>query len=229
MAITRAAARKILHLTVSPDAVETVISQLVSVLKAGQVIAVPTDTIYGVACLAQCTSAVQKMYDIKRRDLKKPIAVCVAELDDIPKIANVPIPEDLVAQLLPGPVTLVMNRSEDLNKELNPFTQLVGVRIPDHGFIRQLVRACGEPLALTSANLSAQPSSLQITDFQPIWSKLALIVDGGIIPGNNRAGSTVVDVSSPHGYKIVRAGEAADQTVAKLHKFKIFNAEDGGH
>lgn len=223
MAITRAAARKILTLKSSPDSVDSIIKQLVSALKAGEVIAVPTDTIYGVACLAQCTSAVQKMYDIKRRDLQKPIAVCVAELDDIHTIANIPIAEELVDQLLPGPVTLVMERSENLNKGLNPFTHLVGVRIPDHGFMRQLVRACGEPLALTSANLSAQPSSLQITDFKPIWSKLALIVDGGSIPGNNRAGSTVVDVSVAQGYKIVRAGEAAEQTMEKLHKYGIHN------
>ena len=64
------------------------------------------------------------------------------------------IGEDVLQDLLPGPVTLVFERTEALNPELNPTTQLVGIRIPDHEFVQQLSLACNEPLALTTANVS---------------------------------------------------------------------------
>ena len=72
------------------------------------------------------------------------------------------VEEELLSQLLPGAVTLIFNRTSFLNQGLNPFTSQVGIRIPDHPFVRQLAISCGEPLALTSANKSASKSSLNI-------------------------------------------------------------------
>ena len=69
--------------------------------------------------------------------------------------------QNLLQDLLPGPVTLVFERTEQLNPQLNPGTRLVGIRIPDYDFVRQLAVACQEPLALTSANVSAAKSSLK--------------------------------------------------------------------
>ena len=70
--------------------------------------------------------------------------------------------EGMLDDLLPGPVTLVFERTASLNPELNPGTNLVGIRIPDHDFVRRLALSCHEPLALTSANISAAKSSLII-------------------------------------------------------------------
>ena len=72
------------------------------------------------------------------------------------------VSRDILEDLLPGPVTLVFERKLDLNPELNPFTSLVGIRIPNNAFIREMAKACNEPIALTSANLSATKSSVQI-------------------------------------------------------------------
>lgn len=69
---------------------------------------------------------------------------------------------DLLSKLLPGPVTLIFERTPALNEGLNPYTLHVGIRIPDHAFIRELARCCYAPLALTSANKSATKSSLNI-------------------------------------------------------------------
>ena len=65
--------------------------------------------------------------------------------------------------LLPGPVTLVFNRLETLPKELNPGNATIGIRIPNNNFIMQLAKYCNEPIALTSANISNEPSSLNIS------------------------------------------------------------------
>ncbi|XP_061770979.1 yrdC domain-containing protein, mitochondrial isoform X2 [Nerophis ophidion] len=100
-----------------------ILSCTAKALKDGHVVAVPTDTIYGLACLAQNTGAVRKIYDIKSRNEQKPLAICVGEIQDIYKYCKVKVKEELLADLLPGPVTLVFERSEILNKELNPFTR----------------------------------------------------------------------------------------------------------
>lgn len=78
--------------------------------------------------------------------------------------------------LLPGPVTLVFKRKPELNPDLNPATELIGVRIPDHQFIREIARICKEPIALTSANRSAAKSCLRIeVDYNCPFHLFALI------------------------------------------------------
>lgn len=69
---------------------------------------------------------------------------------------------DLLKDLLPGKVTTVFERKDALNPNLNPGNSMVGVRIPDHSFVRQLVSQCGQPIALTSANTSDTRSTLEV-------------------------------------------------------------------
>ncbi|KAG7245729.1 hypothetical protein CRUP_004873, partial [Coryphaenoides rupestris] len=99
-----------------------VLAATVRALKEGLVVAVPTDTIYGLACLAQHRLAIKTVYDIKGRNGQKPLAICVGEIQDIYKYCKVKVKAELLTDLLPGPVTLVFERSEVLNKDLNPFT-----------------------------------------------------------------------------------------------------------
>lgn len=125
----------------------------------------------------------------------------------------------LLRDLLPGPVTVVFERTEELNPELNPHTRLVGVRVPDHPFIRRLVDLCGEDgaLALTSANRSGQSSTVAVEEFREMWGELGLVCDGGRI-GSELAGSTVVDLSQAGRYRIIREGSAGPQTRDTLHR-----------
>ncbi|KAL1766662.1 yrdC domain-containing protein, mitochondrial [Sigmodon hispidus] len=117
------------------------------------------------------------------------------------RYCQVRVPKELLEDLLPGPVTLVMQRSEELNKDLNPFTPLVGIRIPNHASMQDLAQLFGGPLALTSANLSSQASSLRVEEFQDPWPHLSLVIDGGPVGDSQspecRLGSTVVDLSVP--------------------------------
>ena len=76
--------------------------------------------------------------------------------------SKVNVPKALLSDILPGPVTVVLERSADLNPNLNPGTQLVGIRIPNHEFMIELARECSGPIALTSANISNSRSSLSI-------------------------------------------------------------------
>ncbi|XP_019063247.1 yrdC domain-containing protein, mitochondrial [Fukomys damarensis] len=141
------------------------------------------------------------------------------------KYCHVQVPEELLKELLPGPVTLVMERSEELNKDLNPFTPLVGIRIPDHAFMQELAQMFGGPLALTSANLSSQASSLKVEEFQDLWPSLSLVIDGGPIGDCQslecRLGSTVVDLSVPGKFGIIRPGCALESTTVTLQKYRL--------
>lgn len=197
-------------------AVESILNSAVKSLKNGQVIALPTDTIYGVAALAQSTEAVNKLYEIKKRHEEKPVAICVGRLEDVHKWGKVTVSQEILQDLLPGPVTLVFEQTDQLNPGLNPTTRLVGIRIPDHYFVQQLSLRCEEPLALTSANISTVgQSSLKIEEFKDIWSKLDLILDGGVLGLSEqcRKGSTVVNLSVPGKFSIIREGSAYNQTV----------------
>ncbi|CAI5781859.1 domain-containing, mitochondrial [Podarcis lilfordi] len=191
-----------------------------SALREGGLVALPTDTVYGVACLAQDSRALGAVYRLKGRAANKPLAICLADVEHVYRYCNVCVPDKLLQELLPGPVTLVLERSDTLNKDLNPFTPLVGVRIPSHWFIRELARECAGPLALTSANISQGASSLTVTEFQELWPHLSLVIDGGptgdIHRPESRLGSTVIDLSVPGKFKIIRGGCALIQTVEIL-------------
>ncbi|XP_058712382.1 threonylcarbamoyl-AMP synthase [Poecile atricapillus] len=189
-------------------------------LQAGGLVAVPTDTVYGVACLAQDSAAVRSIYSLKGRNGAKPLAICLGDVERLYRYCRVNVPDELLRDLLPGPVTLVLQRSEELNKDLNPFTSLVGVRIPNHPFMRDLARACPGPLALTSANISSQGSTLTVLEFQDLWPQLSLVIDGGPIGDIQspecRLGSTVVDLSVSGKFSIIRPGCALTPTVEIL-------------
>lgn len=95
--------------------------------------------------------------------------------------------------------------SSILDKSLNPGMDSIAIRVPDSDFIRQVARGCGTALALTSANLSGQPSSIGISDFDSLWHHCAFVFDDGLLP-SGRTGSTLVDLITPGKYKILRPG-----------------------
>jgi len=112
-----------------------------------------------------------------------------------------------LSMLLPGPVTLVFDRKPSLPAELNPLNnESIGIRIPDCQFMIELAQYLDEPIALTSANISNHPSSLEIQEFTPLWNSLDLIVDGGRICSSSKAGSTVIDLTRKGYFNIIREG-----------------------
>lgn len=205
-----------------PDAVDLAAAQL----RAQHVIALPTDTIYGLACCANSETAIRRLYAIKGREQTKAVAICVAQIADLRHwgVAD-HLPDALLRRLLPGPVTLVLaKRPEHLsNPYLNPgFTQ-IAIRIPDSTFIRRLCAAYRLPIALTSANRSAAQSTLNVHEFESLWPALAAVFDGGAVglTEEQRSGSTIVDLSVRGECAIVRSGVAAAETLRVIRTFGI--------
>lgn len=196
-----------------------------SLIKSGQVIALPTDTIYGLACSANNPDAIKKLYEIKGRNEEKPVAICVSDFTDLRHWGEAEhLDKEMLKQLLPGPVTIVLKKSRHLdNPFLNPGVDKIGIRIPDFNFIRELCRELRQPIALTSANRSSEKSSLEIKEFSDLWPSLGAVFDGGALSEaeDHRAGSTVVDLSELKTCKVIRQGISYKSTIEIIEQYKI--------
>ncbi|KAG5306637.1 YRDC protein, partial [Acromyrmex insinuator] len=201
------------------------IAMAVELLQQGKVIAVPTDTVYGLACLAADSHAIQRLYEIKQRDERKPLAICLSNVKEVGIWGIIDnIPAGMLKDLLPGPYTICLRRTPALNKNLNPGIDTVGIRVPNDKFIRSVAQIVG-PLALTSANVSNELSSLHPNEFRALWPEL----DGVFHSSTNskkqtdarRIGSTVVDVSKLGCYSIMRRGISAHVIIRILEKYRL--------
>lgn len=195
-------------------------------LGKGQVIAVPTDTIYGLACSANCPEAIKKLYAIKGRDSAKPVAICVTYVNDVRKWGEADhLPDDLLHSLLPGPVTVVLEKTKYLdNPFLNPTTTKIGIRIPNHNFMNRVTKSFDKPVALTSANFSNEQSTLSIREFEHLFGHLGAVFDGGVLSQGleqNRTGSTVIDLSQTGVYNVIRRGISYDRVVKIVESFGL--------
>ena len=171
-----------------PDAIE----QALRILRAGGLAAFPTDTVYGVGALAFDGPAVESIYAAKDRPVEKAIPILIADADDLDKVAVdiPPMAQILAARFWPGPLTLVVPKQPTLPEAVSA-TATVAVRIPDHPVARALLRAAG-PMAVTSANLSGQPSPVNAEEvMRQLNGRIPLVLDGGATPGG--IPSTLVD------------------------------------
>lgn len=187
-----------------PATSNAAIARALAILKAGGLVAFPTDTVYGVGTLAFDGRAVESIYVAKDRPLEKAIPVLIGDVGDLEKVGmDVPeVAHRLAARFWPGPLTLLIPRHLDLPESVSA-TSTVGVRIPDHEIARALLRAAG-PMAVTSANLSGQQSPVSAQEvFEQLGGRIPLIVDGGSTPGG--IPSTLVDCTAKE-LRILREG-----------------------
>ena len=171
------------------------IQNAVSSLKNSGVIAIPTDTVYGLGADPFNADAVQKLYHIKGRPEDKPIPLVLGSVNDIDKVAQ-NIPDffyHLTKKYWPGGLTIIVE-SNNLLSELTAGGNTVGLRIPNHILLLRILNEFGGPMAITSANLSGEPASTSPQDFGlELTKKLDYIVDDGNTPGS--IPSTVYDIS----------------------------------
>ena len=173
-------------------------------LRKGGLVAFPTDTVYGLGTLAFDGKAVESIYLAKDRPVEKAIPVLIGDVSDLKKISDdVPdVARRLASRFWPGPLTVIVPKKPTLPEAVSA-TSTVGVRIPNHPVARALLRTAG-PMAVTSANISGQPSPSTAQEvFDQLSGRIELIVDGGRTPGG--LPSTLVDCSGG-AIKILREG-----------------------
>lgn len=163
------------------------------ILLADGTLIYPTDTLYGLGCNALSEKAVGKIYSIKGRDEGKPLSIIVSDYTMLRQYCEVsPAQERILHALLPGPYTFIL----PLRKSL-PSSQgaTVGVRVPEHYFMRQISKELGVPVVSTSANMSGKKDAATLSGVEKaVSSRADLLIDGGrCLYG---IGSSVIDLVS---------------------------------
>jgi L-threonylcarbamoyladenylate synthase len=177
----------------------------VTAISDGELVVYPTETVYGLGADALDSEAVERVFEAKGRDRSKPISMAVSDLETAAEYTN---PTDseraFMREFLPGPVTVVLERTSAVPDILTAGRDRVGIRIPDHDGALELLDHTG-PITATSANVSGTGSVRTLGNLSDrIRERAAVVIDGGTAPGG---GSTVVNADSG---EIHRRGGRAD-------------------
>jgi len=180
------------------------IDKAVDVLKAGGVIAYPTDTIYGFGCDIYNKKAIQRIYQIKKRELKKPFSFICSDLKNISLYAQVTNQAyKIMKRCLPGPYTFILLGTKLVPKIMLTKRKTVGIRVPNNNICLAIVKTLGNPIISTSVGFSggevlSDPSLIEET----FGSQIDLTIDGGI-PANQP--STVISLIDDE-VEVIREG-----------------------
>jgi protein-tyrosine phosphatase len=207
-----------------------VVHRAVQALAEGKVVALPTETVYGLAVSALNEAAIDRLLDAKNRPQGQPLTLAVKSADDaldyVPSMSR--LGRRLARRCWPGPVTLVVedHHPESLIHRLPPKVRAaisparsVGLRVPAHQAVLDILRMLTGPIALTSANRSGQPDALTAEDVvESLGESVQLVLNDG----RSRLGqpSTVVAVTD-HGIEILREGVVSAQTLKRLSSFML--------
>ncbi|MFH1927534.1 MAG: L-threonylcarbamoyladenylate synthase [Chloroflexota bacterium] len=191
---------------VLPSTDEKTLEEAAGILRAGGLVVIPTDTVYGVAGNAYLPEAVERIYHVKERPKDKAIPLLLADSEQVQEVASDIPPEAcrLMEAFWPGGLTIILPKSPRLPDVVSAGGATVALRTPDHPFVLALIRALGAPLAVTSANVSGHPPATTANEaVDELRGRVALIVDGGMCSGG--VPSTVLDltVSPP---RVLREG-----------------------
>ena len=188
------------------------IRRAVRLLRAGEVIGFPTDTVYGLAALAAAERAVRRVFEVKGRSPDQPLILMVAKAEWLEGWARVDDrARNYMRRWWPGALTLVLPALAGVGPPLTSTgsTPTVAARIPDHPVALAILREVGEPLATTSANRSGQPPAM--TALETAWVEgLAAVIDGGRAPGG--VPSTLLDVSDAEP-RVLRPGPVPEEAL----------------
>lgn len=179
---------------------DTCFESACAAMAAGGIVAYPTDTLYGIGCDATNKEAVVRLRKLKGRDAKKPLSIIVADFPAIEGLCSLSgRQKETLHTLLPGPYTFIL----PLRKPLPVCEGLeVGIRVPEHAFMRQVSQKLGVPIVSTSANLSGEKEAAEAGGIsQKILGGVSLLIDGGSC--RYAQGSTVIDLIR---MKVLRKG-----------------------
>ncbi len=194
------------------------IASAVKALKRGEVVAFPTETVYGIGCDAKNVKAVKRLFAIKGRDEKKPIQLIAGSMKQATSIAALNCFEEKIAKVCwPGPLTLLthLKKGKTLASRVNP-KRVIGIRVTSDRFLQECILAFGSPIAATSANQSGKiPASSGkgvVRAFKNVntstrvssHTRPDLLIDAGARP--RRKPTTVVRISDAGVIEIVRQG-----------------------
>ena len=196
------------------------IIEAADIIKNGGVVIFPTETVYGIGVNAFNEESIERLYEIKKRDYKKPISVLVSDINMIKDLTE-DISETeskIIKEFMPGPLTLILKKKREIPDILTAKTQTIGIRIPDNEIAKKLIEYAQVPIATTSANISGEEANTEINDLYELFKdKIDCYIDGG----KSKIGkaSTVVKVENEN-IIILREGTITKNQILKKIKSK---------
>jgi L-threonylcarbamoyladenylate synthase len=188
---------------------ENILERAAEALAAGEVVALPTDTVYGLAARPDRDDAVDAIFELKGRGRDKALPVLGADVDSLGSVVVLDDRvRDLGALFWPGPLSVVLKRSNAFDRDLGAGrSDSVAVRVPDIDVTRRLLRETG-PLAVTSANPSGSSPALTVEDARAMFGdRISVYLDGGPSPGGRA--STVISLIGE--FSVLREGPISEE------------------
>lgn len=193
------------HVRIDIADAEAAFAAATGAVAAGEVIVLPTDTVYGVGARATSGEAVQRLLDVKQRGRDFPPPVLIAETAMVRALATGLDDrlDALASAFWPGALTIVLNARDSLRMDLGDRGETIAVRVPDHDFTRELLRRTG-PLAVSSANVHGRDAALTIDEaVEQLADTCSVYLDAGRMGGP--VPSTIVDLTGPRA-RVLREG-----------------------
>ena len=193
----------------------------VQALKKGELVAFPTETVYGLGVDATNKSALNRLYKVKGRPESHPVIVHLASFEHISKWASYVPPEALILAkaFCPGPLTFILKRAECVLNEVTGGQDTVGLRIPAHPLALELLESFGGGIAAPSANKFGKVSTTTAQDVRSeLGNEVSVVLDGGDCPVGIE--STIIDLSSSR-IKILRPGMILKEQIEEVLGFKL--------
>ena len=177
------------------------------ILRAGGLIAYPTETVYGLAASAFNSGSITRVFEAKGRPHGQPLPVQIADISQLESLARAvpPAAQKLIADFFPGPLTLVLWRQPSVSLLITGGGETVGLRMPNHAVALGVLRAFGGPLVCPSANSTGRRAAMSASDvLEDLDGRIDLVLDSG--PTTDRTPSTVLDITTSPA-RIVRDGK----------------------
>lgn len=207
---------------------ESKIFLAVELLKKGEPIVFPTETVYGLGGSVFDVGAIAKIFSIKGRPADNPLIVHVSSIQQALDLSENPPPSFflLAKHFWPGPLALILKRGAHVPSAVSAGGPTIAIRMPSHPIALQLIQSVGLPLAAPSANLSGRPSPTCALDAaEDLEGKVALIIDGG--PCSIGIESTVLSLVHPQP-TLLRPGQITKEEIEKVLEQKIFVESSSG-
>lgn len=158
------------------------LKNVANLIKNGDIVVFPTETVYGIGANALDKNAVKKIFIAKGRPSDNPLIVHVANKQDIGRVALTPsaVGQKLIDAFMPGPITIILRKKAVIPDIVSAGLDTVGIRMPSNKIANKIISAAGVPIAAPSANISGKPSGTRLKDIRDeLESKVSVMIDGG--------------------------------------------------
>lgn len=188
--------------------------EIIEALREGEVVGFPTDTVYGLGCDANNHHALAEIYQLKHRPLDKPLILFVASQAEVARYAAVipDLAQTLMNHFWPGPLTIVLPKKSTVSDKISAGLGTIGLRMPNHQAVLEILSESKLTLATTSANVSGAVAATTGAEVESVFGSRLRILAGN---AEQQVASTVIEIKENNEYVILREGAISAREIAQ--------------